>query len=79
MPRPTTVTYRVYSTPAEVAAAAAQLFTSSVIAAANARGIARVAISGGTTPKAMFALLADPCAAVCEAGAMGQAGSVLGG
>jgi len=60
MPRPTTVTYRVYSTPAEVAAAAAQLFTSSVIAAANARGIARVAISGGTTPKAMFALLADP-------------------
>ena len=30
-----------------------------VTAIANARGIARVAISGGTTPKAMFALLAS--------------------
>jgi len=60
MPRPTTVTYSVYSTPADVARAAAELFTSSVNAAASTRGIARVAISGGTTPKAMFALLADP-------------------
>ena len=59
MPRPTTVTYRVFSTPAEVARAAAELFTSAVAAAANERGIARVAISGGTTPKAMFALLAS--------------------
>ena len=60
MPRPVTVTYRVSSTPAEVAKAAAELFTSAVIAAVSARGIARVAISGGTTPKAMFGLLADP-------------------
>ncbi len=60
MPRPTSVTYRVYSTPVAVAQAAAELFASSVAAAANARGIARVAISGGTTPKAMFGLLADP-------------------
>lgn len=60
MPRPIVVTYRVSSTPAEVAKAAAELFTSAVQTAANARGIARVAISGGTTPKAMFALLADP-------------------
>ncbi len=60
MPRSTTVSYRVYSTPAEVARAAAELFTSSVQAAATSRGVARVAISGGTTPKAMFALLADP-------------------
>jgi len=60
MPRPTTVTYSVFSTPAEDARAAAQLFASAVVAAAGARGIARVAISGGTTPKAMFALLADP-------------------
>ena len=60
MPRPTTVTYRVYSTPADVARAAAELFTSTVNAAAGARGIARVAISGGTTPKAMFELLASP-------------------
>ncbi|HEX2917040.1 MAG TPA: 6-phosphogluconolactonase [Edaphobacter sp.] len=60
MPRPVAVTYRVSSTPAEVAKAAAELFTTSVINAAKSRGVARVAISGGTTPKAMFALLADP-------------------
>jgi len=59
MPRLTTVTYRVFSNPADVARAAAELFTSSVVASADARGIARVAISGGTTPKAMFALLAS--------------------
>jgi 6-phosphogluconolactonase len=60
MPRPVVITYRVFSSPAEVAKAAAELFTSSVVSAATARGTARVAISGGTTPKAMFALLADP-------------------
>jgi 6-phosphogluconolactonase len=58
MPRPVTVTYRISPTPAEVAKAAAQLFTDAVINAASARGVARVAISGGTTPKAMFTLLA---------------------
>lgn len=60
MPRPITVTYRISSTSAEVAQAAAQLFTQAVINAISARGQARIAISGGTTPKAMFALLADP-------------------
>lgn len=61
MPRPVTVTYRISSTPPEVAAAAAQLFTDAVRKAVEARGVARVAISGGTTPKAMFTLLAgDP-------------------
>jgi len=59
MPRPITVTYRVSTNPAELAAAAAQFFASSVAAAVHTRGLARVAISGGTTPKAMFALLAD--------------------
>ena len=58
MPRPVTITYRISPTPAEVAKAAAQLFTTAVIEAVKARGVARVAISGGTTPKAMFALLA---------------------
>jgi 6-phosphogluconolactonase len=42
-----------------LAAAAAEFFASVVSAAAKARGVARVALSGGTTPKAMFALLAD--------------------
>jgi 6-phosphogluconolactonase len=60
MPRPVTVTYRVSKTAAAVAQAAAELFTSNAEAAVAARGQARIAISGGSTPKAMFALLADP-------------------
>jgi 6-phosphogluconolactonase len=57
--RPVTVTYKVWQTAAEVAAGAAELFTSAANAAVEARGVARIAISGGSTPKAMFALLAD--------------------
>jgi 6-phosphogluconolactonase len=60
MPRPVTINYQIAPTPAAVAQAAAQLFTSAAIKAVKARGLARIAISGGTTPKAMFALLADP-------------------
>ena len=60
MPRPVTVTYKVSVSPAATAYAAAQLFTLAAAEAAQARGIARIAVSGGTTPKAMFALLADP-------------------
>jgi 6-phosphogluconolactonase len=59
MPRPVTITYRISPTPAAVAQAAAKLFADAVSAAVEARGHARIAISGGTTPKAMFALLAD--------------------
>ena len=60
MPRPVTVTYRVLPTPAATAQAAAQLFLDAGVKAATSRGVARIAISGGTTPKAMFALLSDP-------------------
>src|SRR5580704_696830 len=60
MPRPVTVTYRVLPTPAATASAAAQLFLDAAVKAATTRGVARIAISGGTTPKSMFALLADP-------------------
>lgn len=60
MPRPVTVTYRTSSTPAAVAQAAAQFFTEAAVKAVQTRGRARIAISGGTTPKAMFQLLADP-------------------
>jgi 6-phosphogluconolactonase len=59
MPRPVTVTYRVLPTPAATAQAAAQFFLDAAVKAATARGVARIAISGGTTPKAMFTLLAD--------------------
>jgi 6-phosphogluconolactonase len=60
MPRPVTITYRISPAPAAVAQAAAQLFTDAITKAVQSRGLARVAISGGTTPKAMFQLLADP-------------------
>ena len=60
MPRPVAVTYQVYPNPATLAEAAAELFTAAAMQAVSARGRARIAISGGTTPKAMFKLMADP-------------------
>jgi 6-phosphogluconolactonase len=60
MPRRVEVAVEVSPTPGEVAAAAANLFTLVAIQAAQSRGHARIAISGGSTPKAMFQLLADP-------------------
>src|SRR5882757_5244479 len=60
MPRPVAITYRVSPDPAAVALAAANYFADAVIRSVSARGLARVAISGGSTPKAMFELLADP-------------------
>ena len=59
MARAILVTYKVSPTAEELATTAAEFFTTSVNAAVAARGVARVAISGGTTPKAMFTLLAD--------------------
>lgn len=45
---------------ADVALAAAKLFADTVSSVVASRGLARVAISGGSTPKSMFELLADP-------------------
>jgi 6-phosphogluconolactonase len=60
MPRRTVeVSVRVSAGAVDVAFAAAELFADTVLEAVSARGLARVAISGGSTPKAMFALLAD--------------------
>jgi 6-phosphogluconolactonase len=59
VPQPVLVTYRVWPTSAEVAAAAAGIFAAAAAEAAGSRGVGRIAISGGSTPKAMFALLAD--------------------
>ncbi len=53
-----TATYSVWPTPEATAQAAAKLFTRSASAAAAARGVARIAVSGGSTPKRMFGLLA---------------------
>jgi 6-phosphogluconolactonase len=60
VPRSVKVTYRISPGPEELAAAGAAMFAAVANAAVKARGLARVAISGGTTPKRMFALLADP-------------------
>ena len=60
MPRPVEIIANVSTSAAEVTRAAAELFASTVIAAVKARGQARVAISGGSTPKSMFKLLSDP-------------------
>jgi 6-phosphogluconolactonase len=59
MPQPVTVTYRVSPDADALAAAAADYIASAVSAAAEAGGVARIAISGGSTPRATFALLAD--------------------
>jgi 6-phosphogluconolactonase len=60
MARSVTVTYQVFPSPSEMAAASARLFASRVEHAVNHRGIARIAISGGSTPQTTFKLLADP-------------------
>jgi len=60
MPKPVTVTYQVFPTGADMALASARLFAAKVEQAVAARGVARMAISGGSTPQAMFKLLADP-------------------
>ena len=60
MPRPVTVTYQVWKTAEEMAMASARFFAAKVEQAVATRGVARVAISGGSTPQAAFKLLADP-------------------
>ena len=47
--------------------------------AVAARGRARIAISGGSTPKAAFAFAGRPGATMARADAVGQAGPVVGG
>ena len=51
---------RVYSTPAALAAAAAEAFVTAASVAVEARGRFVVALSGGSTPKALYTLLAEP-------------------
>ncbi len=53
------VTYRVYPDPDALARAAAEHFTERVAQSVAKRGRARIAVSGGSTPKATFALLAQ--------------------
>ncbi|MGB8260851.1 MAG: 6-phosphogluconolactonase [Terracidiphilus sp.] len=54
------VEYTVAPTPASLASLAATFFVEQARRAVAARGRARIAISGGSTPQAAFSLLADP-------------------
>jgi 6-phosphogluconolactonase len=54
------IVYSVAPDAAALAARAAKYFAEKSAAAAAANGRARIAISGGSTPKAAFGLLADP-------------------
>lgn len=60
MPRKLTIKYYVEPDSAALARRAAQYLVEMVSEAAEANGRARIAISGGSTPKAAFQLLADP-------------------
>ena len=60
MPAPVTLTYVIWPDLHSLALASARHFAEKVQAAVARRGLARVAISGGTTPQAVFELLADP-------------------
>jgi 6-phosphogluconolactonase len=59
MPRTLQIKYYVEPDPAAVARRAAQYFVEMAGEAAEAQGRARIAISGGSTPRAAFALLGD--------------------
>ena len=60
MPRRVEVQYRVYDESDALSRAAAEHFLAKAQAAVRARGVARVAISGGNTPRPVFELLANP-------------------
>lgn len=60
MSRKIAVEYRVYDGADALSRAAADHFLETIQASVAARGRARVAVSGGSTPKKTFGLLADP-------------------
>ena len=60
MPQPFKVVYLVEPDAAALTQRAARYFVESVEAAVAARGRARIAISGGSAPRPVFAALADP-------------------
>ena len=54
------VEYRVFDQQEDLSRATAQQLVEGIQSAVSARGVARIAISGGNSPKPVFALLADP-------------------
>jgi 6-phosphogluconolactonase len=72
MPRKTEVEYRVYNDADALSRAAAEHFLEGAQAAVRANGVARIAISGGSTPKRTFELLANPAEKFAKAMPWGQ-------
>lgn len=60
MPRTIRAEYHVFDQQDALVRAAAEHFVQGIQAAVAARGVARIAISGGNSPKPVFSLLADP-------------------
>ena len=60
MPRRVEMTVEVFSDEHAFDVASAELIAASARRAVDQRGVARIAISGGNTPRAIFELLADP-------------------
>ena len=60
MPQPLKLVYYVEPDAAALQRRAAQYFADSIQSAVARRGRARIAVSGGSTPKPVFAALADP-------------------
>jgi len=63
MPRPVEMILKVSASTAEVTRATAELFVDCAAEAVRLRGVARIAISGGSTPKTVFQLIAAEYAA----------------
>ena len=72
------IKYYVEPDPAALARRAAQYFIEMAGEAVARRGRARIAISGGSTPKATFGAAGRPKPALALAHALGQARSLLG-
>lgn len=60
MPKPLQIHYQVAADARALAELAAETFVAQAERAVAARGVARIGLSGGSTPKAAFELLADP-------------------
>ena len=74
-----TVKYYVEADPAALARRAAQYFVEMAGEAVAAQGCVRIAISGGSTPKAAFEAAGRSESALAQPNALGEAGSFLGG
>ncbi len=60
MPKTTQIRYQVADSADILGRAAAEWITTHIEQAIKARGVARIAISGGSTPRRSFEMLADP-------------------